>query len=191
MTTRKGDEKKRTIAMVGEVSHQIIGSKLPSNRQVLQTFFYNMRYVNLDRNRSAKLTVDAVLIYWQQARIPTREPHKCSDKIIKMHINWENLRRTSVENMSSNTKKNYDKFIDELDDLFDIAHSDALTMIRIEEDKEFFKQQRLKGRPGSMLGVDQKLADKEARIQLRKEREEARKLKHAEASKKQQSGKFI
>lgn len=71
------------------------------------------------------------------------------------------------------------------------AHADALTMIRIVEDIEFLKQQRMDGRPGSMLGVDQKLADKEARSQLRKEQEESRKLKHAEASKIQQSGRYF
>lgn len=89
------------------------------------------------------------------------------------------------------TKEKYDKFIDELDDLFDIAHSDALTMMRIEEDKKFLEKQRMKGRPGSMLGIDQNLADKEARSQVRKQQEEARKLKHAEASKVQQNSKYF
>lgn len=191
VTTRQGDEKQRTIVMVGEVSHQILGAKLPSNRQVLQTFFYNMRFVKLDRHESARLAIDAVLIFWQQARIPTRSPYKCSDKLIKMYDIWGTLKKTSVEKMKMKTKEQYDKFIDELDDLFDIAHNDALTMMRIEEDKNFLKQQRMKGRPGSMLGIDQNLAEKEARSELRKKQEEARKLRHAEASKEQQSGKFF
>ena len=41
-----------------------------------------------------------------------------------------------------------------LDDLFDIAHADALKMIKIEEDKLFLISQRKKGRPGSMSGGD-------------------------------------
>lgn len=192
VTTRQADEKKRTILMVGEVSHQILGAKLPSNRQVLQTLFYNMRFVKLvDRYESARLTIDAVLIFWQQARIPTRDLYKCSDKLIKLYNIWDSLKKTSIEKMKDGTKEKYDKFIDELDDLFDIAHSDALTMIRFEEDKKFLENQRMKGRPGSMLGVDQSLADKEARSQLRKQQEEARKLKHAEASKVQQDSKYF
>lgn len=35
VTTRQADEAKRKIKMIGEVSHQIVGAKLPSNRQVL------------------------------------------------------------------------------------------------------------------------------------------------------------
>jgi hypothetical protein len=46
---------------------------------------------------------------------------------------------------------------------FDIAHQDALTMIRIEEDKLFLVKQREKGRPGSMLGIDIKLTNIEKR----------------------------
>lgn len=191
VTTRKADEKKRTIVMVGEVSHQIIGANLPSNRQVLQTLFYNMRFVKLDRHESARLTIDSALIFWQQARIPTRDPHKCADKLIKLYNIWDSLKKTSVENMKMSTKEKYDKFIDELDDLFDIAHSDALTMMRIDEDKKFLEKQRMKGRPGSMLGIDQNLADKETRSQVRKQQEEARKSKHAEASKVQQNGKYF
>ena len=46
-------------------------------------------------------------------------------------------------------------------DLFDIAHSDAMGLMKIEEDKKFLLLQQQKGRPGSMLGVDQKLKQKE------------------------------
>lgn len=191
VTTRQADENKRKIKIIGEVSHQIVGAKLPSNRQVLQLFFYHTRFVKLNNKESARLAIDAALIFWQQARIPTREPHKCADKLLKIHTKWENLQRKSVKDMSSNMKKQYDQFVDDLDNLFDIAHSDALTNMRIEEDKAFLMQQRMKGRPGSMLGVDKKLADKEARSQLRKEKEEARKLKHIEASEVPQSGKYL
>lgn len=48
--TRKADEKLRKIVIVGDVLHQILGSKLPSNKQVLQVFFYNMRFVKLSAN---------------------------------------------------------------------------------------------------------------------------------------------
>lgn len=61
------------------------------------------------------------------------------------------------------------EFTLKLDDLFDIAHQDALTMMTSEEDKEFLLKQRQKGRPGSMLGVDLKLAQAEERL-LQKQR---------------------
>ena len=39
-------------------------------------------------------------------------------------------------------------------DLLDIAHLDALAMITIVEDREFWVAQRVKGRQGAIGGVD-------------------------------------
>lgn len=181
MTTRKADEKQRNIVLIGQVSHQILGAKLPSNRQVLQVFFYNMRFVNLNAKDSATLAVDAVSIFWQQARIPMREPHKCASKIVKMHDEWNHIKKTGSRKMPASTKKRYDDFVNNLDNLFDIAHADALNLMHNEEDKEFLLKQREDGRPGSMLGIDQKLAEKEERSRLRKEKEESRLSKHKQA----------
>lgn len=64
-----------------------------------------------------------------------------------------------------------------LDNLFDIAHADALQMIKIEEDKVFLQQQREPGRQGCLAGVDQKLSGKEDRARQRKIDEEKRRLK--------------
>lgn len=187
--TRKADEKKRNIAMIGHVSHQVSGAKLPSNRQVLKVFFYNMRFVNLSAKESAALTIDAVLIFWQQARIPTRRKDKCSDKIHKMYEDWKVLNKKKVDQMSVEMKTKHDDFIVGLDDLFDIAAADALSTMRNEEDKEFLRKQRQKGRPGAMLGIDAKLSGKEKRSKLRMEKEEERRLRHEQASTSQHSGK--
>lgn len=195
VVTRKVDEKKRTIALVGHVSHQIVGAKLPSNRQVLEVFFYNMRFVNLTAKDSAALTIEAVLIFWKQARIPTRDPHKCAEKLTKLHQKWQSVTKKSLDEMGAALKQTYDVFIDELDDLFDIARADALTTMKIKEDQEFLIKQRQKGRPGSMLGIDMKLSAKEDRTELRKKKEEERQkredervLNYQKASKSQQSG---
>lgn len=186
--TRKADEKERQIALIGNVSHQIVGAKLPSNRQVLEVFFYNMRFVKLNSKESARLTIDAVLVFWQQARIPTRDSHKCAGKLLKMYEYWKTFNKVKVEKMTAGMKEKFDVFMDVLDDLFDIATADALTTMRNEEDKNFLEKQRQKGRPGSMLGIDMKLASKEERSKLRAEKEQARKLRHEKTSESQQSG---
>ena len=54
-----------------------------------------------------------------------------------------------------------DMFKDILSDLFDIAHADALELIKIAEDREFLLAQREKGRCRSMGPVDTTLAKKE------------------------------
>src|SRR6218665_2823311 len=56
---------------------------------------------------------------------------------------------------------NEDIFKDTFNDLFDVAHPDALTTITIPEDKAFLLAQREKGRRGMMSGVDVSLAKKE------------------------------
>ena len=56
--------------------------------------------------------------------------------------------------------------------------------MKIEEDREFLKNQRKEDRVGSMIGVDRVLAGKEARKKVRMEREKARK----EKSKNENSG---
>lgn len=195
--TRQADEQKRQIALIGHVSHQIVGAKLPSNRQVLEVFFYNMRFVNLSVKESARLTIDAVVIFWKQARIPFRDEHKCAEKIVKMHETWRGLNKKSVNEMAAVMKQKYDLFMDELDDLFDIARADALTTMTNKEDREFLEKQRQKGRPGSMMGIDMKLSAKEDRSELRKKKEEERKKREKDRKLKekqsslQQSGKFF
>ena len=48
------------------------------------------------------------------------------------------------------------------EDLFDIAHANALNMMKIEEDKDFLIAQRQKGRPGKMGNMDKNFVKKEA-----------------------------
>lgn len=191
VNTRQADEKLRKISLVGNVSHQIVGTKLPSNKQILEVFFYNIRYVKLDAKPSAQLTIDAALIFWQQARIPTRNRDKCVAKLLKLYDDWKTLQKHPVEVMSAARKQKYDEFVNNLDNLFDISHADAMNLMHNEEDRAFLMKQRENGRPGSMLGIDTKLAGKEDRARQRKAQEEARKLKHAEESKKQFSGGFF
>lgn len=197
VVTRKMDENLRIISMIGECSHQIVGSKLPFNRQVLQVLFYNMRFVKLTAKKSAKLAVDAVTIFWQQARIPYRNSDECVAKLSKMYDDWNYLNKKKVEKMSEAMLEKYNSFVNDLDNLFDIATADALQTMRNDEDKRFLEQQRQPGRQGSMAGIDQKLAAKEVRTLRRKQKEEARKLKHSQAeaststSTMQQTGEYL
>lgn len=66
-------------------------------------------------------------------------------------------------NRKSATQANNEKaFVDVLDDLFDVAHSDALSM-KNNEDRAFLLAQREKGRRGCMTTVDKTIAEKEER----------------------------
>lgn len=182
IATRKFSENLRKIDSIGYVYHQITGSKLPSNRQVLQVFFYNIRFVKLTAKLSAKLAIDAVKIFWQQARIPFREDHKCVQKLLNLYERWKNIQRTRAEKRSKAQKELARVYFETLDDLFDIATSDVLETIKIAEDRAFLQMQRQKGRPGCMAGVDMVLWNRDKRTQERKEKEDARKRRHEEIS---------
>lgn len=69
-------------------------------------------------------------------------------------------------------KQREEEFKSSLDNLFDIAHADALERIKIEEDKIFLQKQREPGRPGCLAGVDKKLTEKEERARQKKLKEE-------------------
>ncbi|GBP84298.1 hypothetical protein EVAR_56984_1 [Eumeta japonica] len=68
-------------------------------------------------------------------------------------------------------KRREEDFQNNLDNLFDIAHANALEWIKIEEDKIFLQKQREPRRPGCLAGVDKKLAEKEDKTRQRKLKE--------------------
>lgn len=147
------------------MSHQITGTKLPSNGQVLRSFFYNMRQVGKSLRDAAALTTQELLVFWEKARIPTKQPQHCISKLEKLHDEWRKLHK-NANRPGVTQKKKEDAFKSNLDDLFDVAHQDALASM-CEEDKQFLLLQREKGRPGCMGGVDMKLMKREERREKR------------------------
>jgi hypothetical protein len=164
------------IFLIGHPKHQLTGSKLPSKGDCLRVFFYHMRYGKLNVKESARLVLQECALFWIKARIPTQELHKAAKKLTNLYEEWRSLLQTKERSTSHYTNLRA-SFREGLNDLFDIAIADALSNIKIEEDREFLCQQRKKGRPGSMLGADFVLAKKEERIRKRKEQEEIRKMK--------------
>lgn len=158
------------IFLIGSQETQILGSKLPSLKQVFQVFFFNLRTVKLNIRESANLVIRECIIFWEKARIPTRALQHCVNKLIKMYDNWRNLQKNAKVTGEIYRKKE-NEFILILDSLFDIAHSDALNIMKIDEDKQFLINQRLPGRPGCLSGVDKKETIKENRREIRKSTE--------------------
>ena len=169
------------IFLVGHYAPQIIGSKLPSNRDVLRVLFFNLREVKLSVAESAKLVLKEVLLYWEQARIPTRDVSHCVKKVQKPYKDLRRYKKTpETRGLSATQKEKKTDFINSLDNLFDIAHADALTLIKIEEDRNFLLKQRQPGRTGCMFGIDRILAKKEERVAVRKEKDVARATRSSE-----------
>lgn len=162
------------IFLIGYPKHQLVGCKLPSKGDCLKVFFYNMRTTKLIAKDSAALVVRECVIFWEKARIPVQQLHRGAKKLLSLYEEWKDLKKNKSR-VSEIHKKRRVQWEDSLDDLFDIAHSDALELINIEEDKQFLIKQRMKGREGSMLGLDLNFKGKEERKMKRKKQEELRK----------------
>jgi hypothetical protein len=175
MVKKKITRSAKAIWLVGGTDETFRGSKLPSRGEVLKVFFHFQKQLTLKDSvkiASAK-TTELILPIWERARIPTKAQNHVLEHVGKLHSEWRILQklasRKSVTNLS-----NQKAFKESLNDLFDIAHRDALTLIKIEEDRIFLKAQREKGRRGMMGPVDRTLAQKEKRAAKRKAAADAR-----------------
>ena len=89
------------------------------------------------------------------------------EHIRKLHAEWQGLKKR-IKRTSKTNLSNQAKFNESLNDLFDVAHRDALTLMKIDEDRKFLEAQREKGHRGAMGGVDRTLALQEERTIRRK-----------------------
>ncbi|GBN09789.1 hypothetical protein AVEN_160265-1 [Araneus ventricosus] len=103
-------------------------------------------------------------------------------KLVNVHQVWRDLQK-NAKKLQDVFKRRQQEFVSSLDNLFDIAHANALQLMKIEEDRMFWKYQRESGRPGHVGGVNKKLTDKEERARLRVVKEENRRIKYVSASK--------
>lgn len=173
---RKRLRKDGDIFLIGHSTHQILGAKLPSIKQVLAVFFYNLRSANLDVKESTMLVAQEVAVFYSKARIPIPTIHNCSLKVERLYNEWRDVQRNSSRRSSSQIEKEA-AFTEKLDDLFDMAHQNALDMISEQNTCDFLIAQRQKGRVGCMIGTDQHTMQAEYRRELRIQQEEARRTK--------------
>lgn len=131
------------ISLFGFETNQMLGAKLPTNRQVLKVFFHILHQVKLSKTESAKLVIKEVSIFWEKARIQTREPHHCVAKVVKLYEEWREIQKHAY--------------------IFDIARASALDKLRSDEDKQFLLNQRSKTLEGCLVGVDENQTKKEKR----------------------------
>jgi len=171
-------KKQRGAWLLGGTLECLTGSKLPSNHQVLCRFLHLHTKEHKTIPNSAAATANEVLQFWLKARIPTRKECHIISKIRDLHGQWMSLKKNKSRRTDTQQGKE-DAFVGNLQDLFDVAHADALTLIPLEEDKQFLLAQREKGRRGCMGPVDAKLAKREERRHQRDLKVKCQKEKEA------------
>lgn len=164
------------IYLIGKQISELKGSKLPSRKQTLALLFYNMRTNELKLRNGAYSVATDLIEFWLKSNIPTNGRDKVMHKVEALYNEWRKLGKNKTLGGPTHTA-NEKKFVDTLDDLFDIARSDALMTMTIEEDKQFLLAQRKKGRQGSMIGQDGSFSALQKRRMIRDEEEETRRKK--------------
>jgi hypothetical protein len=123
--------------------------------------------VKMTVRASSTAVIEAIETFWAKARIPIRPKQHCIIKVEQLFNKWAGLKKNSKRD-TDKQRENEAEFAQDLDNLFDIAHADALDLIKIQEDKEFLIAQRQPGRQGCIGSVDRTLTLKEARAAKRK-----------------------
>lgn len=171
---------KTNIWLIGQLLPKLKQSKLPSIGEVLRLFFYYKTEEKRTIRDSATVAACEVMNLWEKASIPTRLKKHIISKIEKYFKEWQNLKKNkeNKKKRSEALKKKEQDWQYKLEDLFDIAHSDALSIMTEEEDKQFLLAQRQKGRQGLIGSVDKKslrkckkMKQKAERLQKLRERE--------------------
>ncbi|GBN75135.1 hypothetical protein AVEN_90699-1 [Araneus ventricosus] len=98
------------------------------------------------------------------------------EKIMKMYNHWRNLQKSACRR-SETQEENERNFISYLNNLFAIAHVNALEIIKIEENRKFLLSQGKPGRRVCLMGIAMKPAKCEERVLLRVIEQENRRAK--------------
>ena len=152
------------VWLVRPVSSNLPSTKLPSGLEVLSVFFHHHTEEKQTVGDSARATADELLEILSRARIPTRARNHVVEQVTKYHVEWKGLLKSRSR---ASAVPQQQAFVERAKELFDIAHRDALSLIKIEEDKLFLQAQWEKGRRGRMAGVDLALARKDERRMMR------------------------
>lgn len=126
--------------------------------------------------KASTLVINEVAQFWERAKVPIKPQHHAVKKLESLHDEYKRLK--SNKNRKTNTQKSNEKqFSEKFNDLFDIAHAEALSKITIDEDRNFLMAQREKGRRGIMAGEDKTLSAREERTRGRLEAQKRRRKK--------------
>lgn len=166
------------INLIGFEQFQILGIKLPTSKDVLQVFFYNLRTLKMKIRDSSSLAVREAILFWNKAGIPIKQEYHCIEKLEKIYNEWRSICKNSSRK-TEKQKKLEDDFVKKVNLLFDIAHSNAMKMMG-KDGQTFLANQRSEKREGGLAGVDQKAMQKEKRRNDRIGKETERKRRHYE-----------
>lgn len=155
-------------------------NQLPTTKEVLLRFHFFLSEKKSVRNASHS-TIEEVNEAWSKALIPTKYTKDSIEKLESVHSQWLLLKKNKGRK-TEKQKTNEQSFVDNIQKLFDIAHSDALTLMKIQQDKDFLIDQRTE-RKMIISSQDKEYIKKQERAVERFEKEEERRKRSVSATK--------
>jgi len=159
------------VWLLGKGTDQLSRSHLPTNGDALRLLMFFHTEQKLTLKEAASRSVSRVIQLWQRARIPCQRTDSGVRILTKLYDDYAKLKKNRKRNIEQD-KKNQEDFISRLQRLFDIATSDALTTMKIEEDRQFLTKQRSDVLSCSVSGVDVSLSRKEERKLARQQHQQ-------------------
>ncbi|KAG0711830.1 hypothetical protein GWK47_019770 [Chionoecetes opilio] len=111
--------------LIGHSEENMTGSRLLSQGQVLRKFYFHHDLEKKTKAKAAKETVEEVLGIWEKAGVPTSTLRYNKAKLLKLVEAYEGLQKHK-KRASETARMKEAIFQGDLDDLFDVAHRDAL-----------------------------------------------------------------
>lgn len=121
--------KEKDIYLIGEITPQIQGRKLPTNRQVLQVFLYHHLKEKLTIRKSSDQTVSEIITYWNRVGIPVSANSQCIVKLEKLHSKWLSMKKSKFRVHSPTQQKKISDFKYTLNQLFDISQRGVMNKL--------------------------------------------------------------
>src|SRR5215470_17165482 len=176
---------KSYIHLVGEPLAQFGTRVLPTVCDVLRVYFHRHKKEKMSQKEAVKTVVQELCGIWAKARVPTSEERNIVRKLQALLDSYRDLCRNKKRSGDAQLARET-AFGESIKLLFDVAHHDAMTIMTIEEDRQFLLDQRTE-RKYVMGGVDTKLTKieenrrkKHGKEMQRKDKEEDRKRKATE-----------
>lgn len=142
-----------------ETRPDFVGDKLPSKLEVLQYLFHCTKNEKMNLYDSAVSAVEKVSNIWNNVGIPIRRSDHNLEKLKALYKELRSYQKCSAK-MSKNMAEKFDVFRSGLENLFDIAHADALKQMDVAR-QGFLQNQRQTGRIGSILDLMEVLRGEE------------------------------
>ena len=104
---------------------------------MLCVFLHHHKTLKKTVRESARSVIREATTFWDSAKIPVRPEQHAISQLEQLHDRWVKLKK-NASRKSETQATNERSFVDILGDLIDIAHMNALKIIKIPEDRESF-----------------------------------------------------